>query len=137
MIKANELRIGNYHETVGWSSVKVNDKSFSAMTSYGIYLVEQWENTGEGMKFEFKPIAITLEWLKKLGFKDRSGSLNNQLGWGLDVNDFFEIAWFEFYPNGLRFQTKSTGFSMVLKCEYIHELQNLYFALTKEDLNIQ
>ncbi len=118
-MKAKELRIGNYHETdcfshprMGISPIKINDKCFSAITSYGIHLVD------EG-KLDFKPIPLTEEWLVKFGFKKLRDELYTQ--------------------NNIEVWHKDSGFyhtemNVGLNLDYVHQLQNLYFALTGEEL---
>lgn len=123
-ISARELRIGNIHEIegleiprLGISSIKVDGKSYARITGYGIQLVE------EGT-LDFKPIPITEEWLLKWGFK-------------LDEYRFVFNQW--------RVTSGRPLYKWILGCdacpymgklEYVHQLQNLYFALTGEELEL-
>lgn len=118
-IPANHLRAGNFHvgkdfsiPRLGIFSVKIDENSFHAITSYGISLVE----TG---LVDFNPIPITENWLKKLGFEKRGadGKYRNK-----------EDIAFEFKDNILSYD--------VAKCKYVHELQNLYFALYHNELEL-
>ena len=78
---------------------------------------------------DFSPIPITKEWLLKFGFKqidDRSYKLRN---FGKFI--FFEQLKnsFAFYPAGvLNFLMRMDNLKSV------HQLQNLYFALTGREL---
>ena len=50
---------------------------------------------------------------------------------GLQTNIFAERSRFIIYKNGNEFIFEYDD------CEYLHELQNLYFALTRKELNIK
>ncbi len=68
----------------------------------------------------FEPITLTEEWLLKFGFVDRG------------LGDF-RRSWLHLIRNS------STSFEtncFFVKIKYIHQLQNLYFALTGEELTI-
>jgi hypothetical protein len=73
-----------------------------------------------------KPIPLTEEWLLKFGFVKI-------------YNCIYEIEMdghvIEF---DLRFRKMSVYFGdILLQLKYVHELQNLYFALTSEELTIK
>lgn len=85
-------------------------------------------------EYKLRPIKITEEWLKKLGWKyfngKRFGTLTMDFGGKLDVD------WFNY-----RLQVKShyegEGFYRpLIHIKYVHQLQNLYFDLTGEELTI-
>lgn len=85
-----------------------------------------------------KPIPLTEEWLIKFGFEKRESSTCN--AWYIGKNEIthdwlFDMVWlhrpelinapnFPFYRNGRHL------------IKYVHQLQNLYFALTNEELII-
>lgn len=90
-----------------------------------------WYNIGECILFieDIKPIPLTEEWLLKFGFfTTKTGKL-------IDAT----------LPN-FRFSLhKSGNYDGFLFCEkdnvitnidYVHQIQNLYFALTNEELKI-
>lgn len=134
-MKANELRIGNLFkysdnaiikpEKRGViSSIIADDISFLAH-SYNENLIE--------------PIPLTEEWLLSFGFDKKESSTSSL--WHIGINyitkDFlFDLVWLEnpetinapnapFYRNGMH-----TIF-------YVHQLQNLYFALTGKELTLK
>jgi len=72
--------------------------------------------------FIVEPIPLTEEWLVKFGFK--RSSTPNQLTLG---RFSYELSYSDLYY----------GLSRMGKCKYLHQLQNLYFALTQEELEIQ
>lgn len=101
--------------------------------------LDEWKMQSEylseySMPDKFTPIQLTEEWLLKAGFQDRSGTLKNKNSYGLDINSVFEICWYRSVPNEIRLQTKGSGATMVLPCNQVHQLQNLYFALTGNEL---
>lgn len=121
-MKENELRIGNYILSV---DKKVGSVISLAKEGVGIMITELL------FSYEFyekvRPIPLTEEWLLKFGFVK------------LDTSDIFYIL-------GYNMQLKvSECLNMVawhnlmlhdVKIEYVHQLQNLYFALTGEELKI-
>ena len=119
MIQANELRIGNYISDI-WSPngfFKVTQlKKFSAV--YGKDFTALYDN--------LNPIPLTEEILLKAGFEKDIESLFYR-------NSFIiaktKTRW-AFYHNGL------TGGELA-RIDYIHELQNLIFALTGEEIKIE
>lgn len=73
---------------------------------------------------QFSPIELTPEILEKAGFRYD--------GYVWDT----EKVMLGDYKDGIHF---CNGFSIInkgIKLEYVHQLQNLYFALTHQELNI-
>ena len=113
-MKANELRIGN------WVDIEAIDIQIECLPIDYDYSV-------------LHPIHLTEEWLVRFG---------NQI-------ELDEIGYYQFYTNG---RPTSYGLGMYAKdycltyggevtketyIKYVHQLQNLYFALTGEELNIK
>jgi hypothetical protein len=124
MIKANELRIGNYMTPIvpltgSWAEKqRVNDNIFSVIpeTFQGIERLEY-----------FQGIPLTEEWLVKFGFEKSDGDYY----W--KVTDELDFAF------GVSFTGSSWRIRNVISkigCVYVHQLQNLYFALTGAELMI-
>ena len=116
MVKSKDLRIGNF-----------------------VYLFyDENENEQSILKFEFdsgwnfdyiKPIPLTEEWLLKFGFKKGFNDTDMRVQvtkdcsmsiWTCDEKDNCII-----------------GDDLVLTIQYVHQLQNLYFVLTGEELIIK
>lgn len=109
MINANELRIGNYGLSGGQELM---------ITAQGIVYLQNGE-------MEFNPIPLTKEWLLKFGFDKK-----------------FNKGKITVIPNGrLNYENGRTYFNswtiMEKQPEYVHQLQNLYFALTGEELTVK
>lgn len=129
MIKPNELRIGNLVlKTLDWDipfNIEWNDKVIKWNESY-------WYLIGKGTIFldDFEPISLTEEWLLKFGFKNESENRQYCLGKkdlliNLD-NGFYFSEW-----NGNWIIHKG------IEIKYVHQLQNLYFSLMGEELEVR
>lgn len=145
-MKANELRIGNYV-----SLATNNDDEFNL---YNFLIVEDigkdnltciFNNDELEMYYEdIEPILITEEWVLNFGFEKVNGSdcyfklqIQKELGGG---NPEFDI-WVDFGEEDVDGRLPMViqivgGDSEWLRTDikYIHQLQNLYFALTGKEL---
>ncbi|WP_027378163.1 hypothetical protein [Chryseobacterium daeguense] len=116
-----ELRIGNLanHSELGIVEIIAVGKDYIHCTYNGETF---YESVGR-----FSPIPITFEWLLKLGFIEGGLSLMRSV-----KND----VWLEWDRNTIAI----TYFSKEILIEtikYIHQLQNLHFVLTGEELQIK
>lgn len=75
-----------------------------------------------------KPIPLTEEWLLKFGFEKQDNNWKT-----LNLN-FATIGWERLAGITLSFEMESIYLPHI---EYVHQLQNLYFALTNEELKLQ
>ena len=123
-MKANELRIGNkFTDKTGF------EFTISGMlcdTAYGDFEGNQ-SGTWEFDINEIKPITLTEDILMKFGFEKRGDFLHKDL-----LND-----WTKIYFNlthGNICEISVNRHSCIIKCDYVHQLQNLYFALTGKEL---
>ena len=127
-IKANELRIGNFIEYDGRIfQIDTISNEFPTLNTdeFGIGVVD-WNN--------IQPIPLTEEWLLNFGF-------------GIDEeydNTFIDNT--SLKNEIIRVSIDSHYFTIDLFCgqvleipniKYVHQLQNLYFALTGEELTIK
>ena len=114
-MKANELRIGNlvYAFKTVW---QVDNTCFTNVDKLETY----------------KPLPLTEEWLYKLGFENDDGVFSlpdHNTGYfeviklraGIDLRERFELSSHDFNPH----------------LDYVHQLQNLHFALTGEELTLR
>ena len=142
MIKANELRIGNFVSVNKGFEMLVHS-IFQDDTLYLDFIpplvneADVWEvDAGD-----VSPIELTEEWLLKLGFEciadcidQKTFALKNRKSnyyyavildheeivlERKDINGFYIIIWDERY------------------FQYVHQLQNIYFALTGEELQLK
>jgi hypothetical protein len=130
-MKANELRINN------WVEIKQIKK--------GVYTTIQPSSFTVDINIHYKPILLTEEWLLKFGFeKIIYGS--EETGYGTDYhlkcnNDVF-MCYADDFSVGLFESEKAMktdlGVLPTMKnINTVHGLQNLYFALTGEELQIE
>lgn len=122
-LSAEELRIGNlchYH---------VVDKLYDP-PEYDVVNTIDYDDIRILSKYEdgnFKPIPLTEEWLLKFKFGLYPWGyvfyINEEFGVLIRVSRKPELSFWLEVGNGLRSYIK-----------YVHQLQNLYFALTGEEL---
>jgi hypothetical protein len=136
-MKANELRIGNLMNFPFTNEI-VEIIGINAHESIDLQLNKTIINTISFRKNlnlycepidKIEPIPLTEEWLNKLGFE-----LNGF--YRLQVTSFLELCW-KPYDKTLNLQTKKNGFTEDSKVKYVHELQNLYFALTGKEITLK
>ena len=119
---ATELRIGNivknnkprYKDNIlVIESIGYNDKVNIFYREYPIC--------------DLEPITLTEEWLLKLGFEKPTN----------EKPYHFKISAVEFLHSEYQNQLKCFNGNMPLfsmNCEYVHQLQNIFFALTNKEL---
>jgi len=121
-MKANELRIGNLVEC------KYSDGSgvcFEHEIMIGDF--EDLSN-GQSLESDFQPIPLIEEWLERFGFENDGPSWSS--------HDLFSIqktekGWFAFV------YSRHSTIDISSYFHNVHQLQNLYFALTNTELNDQ
>jgi hypothetical protein len=120
-MKANELRIGN----LIYYSDKQTTCSVTDITISHIY---------EGAMAAY-PIPLTEEWLLKFGFRIRDVKTAKK---HVFYSQFKEHAYgFSRCRIVLGAESRVLLGGTVIPCSYVHQLQNLYFALTGEELTIK
>ena len=124
-MEVKELRIGNYvHHNKGWS-YRCGGRDFDF-----IWNESDWHALGECTLdlSNIKPIPLTEEWLVKFGFDYVKEVMGYADSLHLICN---HKEGFCFIP----FCTNDKDCHIILK--HVHQLQNLYFALTGEELKIK
>jgi hypothetical protein len=116
MLKANELRVGNF----------VLHKDYKNFIKFD---EANWYRIGECIEFleDFEPIPLTEDWLVKFfNITRRNGNV-----WLFDFSENFTCMW-----DGERIliEEYSEGEYPLNHIKHVHQLQNLYFALTGEEL---
>jgi hypothetical protein len=113
MLSATELRIGNYIDYTTEREI------VTMQTTY-----EYIRLIHNGNK-NFKPIKLTEEWLLKFGFE------SDEIEWW---NGILSIG---ICKEGLRYlPTEQINVRVGIVLQHVHQLQNLYFALTNEELTL-
>jgi len=120
MLKANELRVGNIVSTV-----KLNNGIVRGITDEKIMVKFKDSTISSNIDF-FYPIPLTEEILLKCGFK------LSPKGFNYDKKRLSICLHCDSYKNG-RVYFNSWCISEK-SIDSLHQLQNLYFALTNEEL---
>ncbi len=135
-MKAHELRIGNY--VIFGNNANSTTEEIVAINNTDWfdegkkYWLETKNLEGELLN-DFQPILLTEEWLLKFGFKycgDYFYSIKTGVAW----------TTLEVCPDCCRiivFNKKKLTFVELKYHKYVHQLQNLYFALTGQELTIK
>ena len=127
-MKATELRIGNYvwddysGEMIVWA---ISNNINTPLSDIGLKKKTHLPSGGYKIK-NIAPIPLTKQWLKDFGFVDK-GTIFKK-GW-------FEL-WYSSYAENhqLRIYKVSNDIEKTINIKYVHQLQNLYFALTGKEL---
>lgn len=82
----------------------------------------------------FTPIPLTEEWLVKFGFKKRITKVRS--GASVTTYDNGTVYDLKLAENNLGFDFRYDSIEIV-ELKYVHQLQNLYFALTKTELTLK
>lgn len=114
MIQANELRIGNWISFKGMWEGEVEKFTSSSVTiknNPGFFDIESFE----GVELEDKVFSLA-------GFK----------------HGFVNKNWEIYTLSDIEFSKMKDGFYQTgrVKIKYLHQLQNLYFALTGQELEV-
>lgn len=146
MIKANELRIGNFivdddgalSKVIGF---KPYDHSVRCDEEEGCDILIDIHGADGKIRRGYaaesttvSPIPVTSKWLERCGFVN--GAIDREEYWTLEFN---ETEKFSFTDIGLRYGIQGVAqyeWSKVDHITHLHQLQNLYYWLTGEDLTI-
>jgi hypothetical protein len=123
MINRKELRIGNYI-----TRVTASDGFYASVVSIGVYTCIY--GVGYTAFFDkLSPIPLTEKWLLDFGFEKGDYGF-----YKLYYNDDFYLltnlkGYTELCINKIK--------GAVVETKHVHQLQNLYFALTGEELTLK
>ena len=140
-MKSTELRLGNYFNPIDRSNqvhLPLTGFIFKVL-KIGIFDVEAIQfdkHPAQVEKYDFfptndtSPILLSEEWLLKLGFERKYN--NDKPVWVINHYMFLDFSF--------HISAKESGFfsfnCFLKELKYVHELQNLYFALTGDELII-
>ncbi len=148
MIKANELRIGNYikgSEGSGFIQIEnIDDVGINVFVTGGGYyggVDREYDAVYEGnyyCKSIIEPIHLSGELLlKNCGFVHH-GTIKEKIwcdnDWGIqETYNYRDDFYIYHYPQTNSFKHSGTNKSL----ESLHQLQNFFFALTNQELDIK
>jgi hypothetical protein len=119
MIESKELRIGNlFLERFTKEVLIVEELTVDKITFSGDY-PNEWQA---------EPIPLTEKWLVKFGFEQSR-----------ENDEWMVLNRLTMLKNGLSVCVGhyQSWHNIGAKCKHVHQLQNLYFALTGEELKIK
>lgn len=130
MIKANELRVGNlvvlnvnYKDNIHRiDEIYTDEVKVTSIEDGGCFPIMKLRTC--------KPIPLSPEWLERCGLLDSGSSYKGELrfkGCGhltIEVIEKGNLGYF-------------APFNKTIEIKYLHQLQNLYFTLTGEELQIK
>lgn len=122
-MKANELRLGNY------INMNVPISEDGKLIRASVYHIGKLQK----MKDAYYPVTLTEKWLLKFGFKND----NSPDYFYLELPSGFIIHYTPFSRGVSTYDDdKSQTNQLSMELIYVHQLQNLYFALTGDELQI-
>lgn len=121
-IEPKSLRIGNlFREKHTGSHVSIIGLTATRITFSGKFYNE----------WQAEPIKINGMWLEKFGFKLEVINEDERPVYILNMDEYFYIDFDTLQP-------MDAGYPIAkVKIEYVHQLQNLYFDLTGQELTIK
>ena len=128
-MKATELRIGNLVTAV------LSDETYK-IDVWALRCIDDgnYQNSNYPKTKVFQPIPLTEERLLKFGFEDKQTCFNlskrEKLG-----HDFGDFAVSKYDDTQMKVW-RGDRYIGVCHIQYVHQLQNLCFALTNEELTI-
>jgi len=125
MIAANELRLGNYCEYYIEDNMKKSDPGFWVKNKIDLQDIECCLNNKEHFDKYYRTMPLTAELLEKCGFEKANDNFGGYL------SPLYKVGRIRINDN----EWYNSCFYTTVK--YLHQLQNLIFALTGTELEIK
>jgi len=147
-MNANELRIGNLIQIkLGEIEIaKVEELTLQTENNNQYYILKTnlLSNNSDWVDpiDSFEPIPITDEWLLKFGFVKQKNYYKKSTGissysWFRRGSHFFTIEKYDYIDYGETWHPTLNFDNIINVIQYVHQLQNIYFALRCEELTIK
>lgn len=132
-MKPEELRISNYVDT-GRGYAQIHCFAYTEVRVYLNPTGKQPRRFGFLIS-ELKPIQLTKEWLVKFGFEYDEGEIQQGNNLFLQCNARINIVYADGDKNCVSIYQDGKLIDLAHGIvKYVHQLQNLYFALTGKEL---
>jgi hypothetical protein len=139
-MKAESLRIGNWVEYFGKNKQIDGIKSMSTKEGYAVEIISTDVHGNSIREYtpldsqSLKPIPLTEEWVLRFGFEIKE-----------DPESVFYSIYFDGLTNGSVEigRTKGCSFyyfeniNFITQIKHVHEMQNIFHALTGEELKLK
>jgi len=127
-MKAYELRLGNWvFDIMDKQNIELSLDDFQCMNNF----------VRSNHPIPYKAISLSTEWLKKFQFvKKEERYFKDFKGGSISINDEGECVLFVGDDYTLNVAMDYKCCTLPVEIKHLHQLQNLYFALTGEELNI-
>lgn len=137
MIKANELRIGNFFIDKDQQIYKVAEIRLGAGDGFPDNYIIGMNEERACLTDVAMPLPITSEWLIKYGFKQDDFELQFTVktdGFGFCLKqDLLTKEWRLFVIDFKRENELARGIGNI-KIEFVHQLQNVVYSLTEQEI---
>lgn len=124
-MKANELREGN------WVMSDSNKEYRIGLSDFADWY---WDHNSHEFGQHIHPIPLTEEWLIKFGFESDDKDFFNKDGFDFDLTRHGERWVLAHYDNEAHSSCSFFAHDLI---QNVHQLQNLFYALTGEELTIK
>ena len=124
-MKAKQFRIGNYYNHNG----EVKEITVNMLSNLFESEDRAW----------FEPIPLTEEWLLKFGFEYKKNNYTHNYR-RVDLEGLYLDYWVVIRHDPASWYKLAHDIGKIIAADkiwYVHQLQNLYFALTGEELTIK
>lgn len=151
MIKATKLRIGNHVLYKPYGNRDGEPVTIAGMLGMKAYFNKH--SNESGMFHNLEPIPLTPEILEKCGFEVKDQSFTGGDGKRHQVLFYLSPFFGDFKQNRLQCRfyddrdplwwlvaevgPTPTGLTSLTRLPYLHQIQNLFYALTGQELNCQ
>lgn len=137
-MEAKKFRIGNYLRSKQWfghgqiQGIEETENGFQLKVKG---YVHEWE---KGKYFDLEEIPLTEQWLIDLGFEKQVLSDNSAHYYTLELNDnkYCDLSICSGDKNGF-IEATLFPYEDWFRYKYVHELQNLFFAITGQELELK
>lgn len=129
MIKANELRIGNLVYQYRYEKAQ-KENTISQIRRTKVFFIN---GASECFK-DIDPIPLTEEWLLRFGFNSKYKSVHTH--WNIKSFGIEQASDEDENGNSIPVR-QEFYYAFTIEIKYVHQLQNLYFALTGEELTLK
>jgi hypothetical protein len=125
-------------ETATKPTVKINElREGNLVLEHGILHKISWKDADQWHLDSFEPIPLTPELLEKCGFRDGYKGRSNSDDWYYYINiRRYYFSLYKYSHNKGRVICQFSAARILNPPQYLHQLQNLYFALTGTELEI-